>query len=314
MRKADDYLKESIVNILETGHYDENPRPHWLDEYEGKYDALKKVVVLENGDTVDVSNARKVMVEDNKVKVEIPAYTKSVNAVVHKYDISKGEFPITTLRQIYIKKAIGEMLWIYQDASNDLDLLKEKYKVGWWDEWDLGDRTIGACYGGTIKAHDMTRKLLDDIIKDPYGRRHIINMWQVEDFEKPHGLKPCCFQTQYLVRGEYIDMILYQRSSDYMVSGNINEMQYVALMMMVARHCGYKPGVFTHIMANQQIYDRHFDQAKELLERKPTLEKETDIKLVLNPEKKDFYDITVDDFTLEGYTYNKPQLTFEVAI
>ena len=99
-----------------------------------------------------------------------------------------------------------------------------------------------------------------------------------------------------------------------MVSGNINEMQYVALMMMVARHCGYKPGVFTHIMANQQIYDRHFDQAKELLERKPTLEKETDIKLVLNPEKKDFYDITVDDFTLEGYTYNKPQLTFEVAI
>ena len=110
MRKADDYLKESIVNILETGHYDENPRPHWLDEYEGKYDDLKKVVVLENGDTVDVSNARKVTVEGNKVKVEIPAYTKSVNAVVHKYDISKGEFPITTLRQIYIKKAIGEML------------------------------------------------------------------------------------------------------------------------------------------------------------------------------------------------------------
>ena len=68
-----------------------------------------------------------------------------------------------------------------------------------------------------------------------------------------------------------------------------------------------------NIDKNQQIYDRHYEQAKELLERKPTTDIE-DIKLVLNPEKRDFYDITVDDFTLENYTYNKPQLTFEVAI
>lgn len=315
MRKADLYLKESISNILENGYLDENPRPHWLDVYENAvYDEKNDVIVVNGCTSIDVSNARAVDVYTDRIEVKIPAHTKSVNAVVHKYDISKGEFPITTLRQIYIKKAIGEMLWIYKDASNDLDLLKEKYNVGWWNEWDLGDRTIGACYGGTIKAHDLTRKLLDDIIKDPYGRRHIISMWQVEDFEKPHGLKPCCFQTQYLVRGKYLDMILYQRSSDYMVSGNINEMQYVALMMMVARHCGYEPGVFTHVMANQQIYDRHFDQADELLKRVPTTENETDIRLVLNPEKKDFYDITVDDFTLEGYTYNNPQLKFEVAV
>lgn len=314
MRKADSYLKESIVNILEKGHLDENPRPYWLDTYENaKYDKFKEIVVLDNGKEINVSNAREVIEHDNYIEVMVPAHTKSVNGVLHTFDIAKGEFPITTLRQIYIKKAIGEILWIYQDASNNLDLLRDKYNVNWWDSWDIGDRTIGACYGETVRRHNLVYNLLDGIEKDPYGRRHIMNMWQEEDFEDKHGLKPCCYQTQFLVNGEYIDMILYQRSSDYIVSGNINEMQYVALLMMVARHCGYKPGKFYHFMANQQIYDRHYEQAKELLERKPTTDIE-DIKLVLNPEKRDFYDITVDDFTLENYTYNKPQLTFEVAI
>lgn len=26
---------------------------------------------------------------------------------------------------------------------NDLDLLKNKYGVDWWNEWDIGNRTIG---------------------------------------------------------------------------------------------------------------------------------------------------------------------------
>ena len=176
---------------------------------------------------------------------------------------------------------------------------------------DIGDRTIGSCYGETVRRHNLVKPILDEIINDPYGRRHIINLWQKEDFNNPHGLKPCCYQTQFLVRGEYIDMIMYQRSSDWLTAGNINQMQYVALMMMVARHCGYKPGVFTHFIANQQIYDRHTANALEMLKREPI---ECDPVLELNPEKKDFYSITVDDFVLKGYESNKPQLKFELGI
>lgn len=273
MIKADKYMKESIENILAFGHKDVNPRPHYADG--------------------------------------TPAHTLSINSVVHKYDISKNEFPITTLRPIYFKKAIGELLWIYQDTSNDLNVLADKYGVTWWDEWDIGNRTIGSCYGETVRRHNLVQNLLNGIIKDPYGRRHIINLWQEEDFKEKHGLKPCCYQTQFLVRGEYIDMILYQRSSDWLTAGNINQMQYVAFMMMVARHCGYKPGVFTHFIANQQIYDRHIDNAKEMLNRTPI---ECNPILKLNPKKKDFYSITVDDFVLEGYESVKPQLTFELGI
>lgn len=100
-------------------------------------------------------------------------------------------------------------------------------------------------------------------------------------------------------------------SSDWLTAGNINQMQYVAFMMMVARHCGYKPGVFTHFIANQQIYDRHIDNAKEMINRTSI---ECNPILKLNPKKKDFYSITVDDFVLEGYKSVKPQLTFELGI
>ena len=64
-----------------------------------------------------------------------PAHTKYVTAVSNEYDLSQGEFPLTTLRPIAWKTALGELLWIYQDRSNDVALLKEKYNVHYWDSW-----------------------------------------------------------------------------------------------------------------------------------------------------------------------------------
>ena len=80
--------------------------------------------------------------------------------------------------------------------------------------------------------------------------------------------------------------------------------------MMIARHTGYKPGVFTHIVANEQIYDRHIDAAMEMKKRfkeKVELEfcaNEWEIRipeLALNPNKTNFYDFTVDDFMMVDY-------------
>ena len=73
---------------------------------------------------------------------------------------------------------------IYQDESNDLNLLRDKYGVTWWDEWDIGNRTIGSCYGETVRRHNLVNKLLDGIIKDPYGRRHIINLGKKKILKK----------------------------------------------------------------------------------------------------------------------------------
>lgn len=278
--RADRLTTDIINTILCYGYKDENPRPKYSDG--------------------------------------TPAYTHSINHVTQQYNISEGEFPITNLRPIAVKSAIGEILWIYQDQSNNLDLLANKYKIHWWDSWDIGDRTIGCCYGETVRRHDLMNKLLRDIKEDPYGRRHIINLWQEDDFLNPHGLKPCCYQTVWNVRGEYLDMCLFQRSSDFLTAGNINQIQYVALMMMVAKHCGYKPGIFTHFIANCQIYDRHLDNAMEMKARYIKLLKDTKKvttpHLVLDSNKTDFYNFTVSDFKLENYNPIKPQLKFDLGI
>lgn len=280
MNKADLIFKETVKNIMENGVMDINPRPKYKDG--------------------------------------TPAHTKFINHVVHTYDLEKGELPLITLRNIAIKNGIKEILWIYQDQSSDLSVLKEKYNIHWWDEWESKDMpgTIGRRYGATVKKYDLMNKLLDGIKSDPYGRRHIISLWQENDFEETDGLKPCAFMTIFNVRGEFLDMALIQRSSDFITAGNINQVQYVAFLMMVARHCGYKPGKFTHFIDNVQVYDRHFDAARELLNREAI---ECNPRLILNPEKKDFYDFTVDDFVLEGYPREEineknPQLKLEIGI
>ena len=283
MRKEDMMVKDILSQILEEGCLDQNPRPHYEDG--------------------------------------APAHTLSINHIMQSYDISKGEFPITTLRPIAVKSAIGELLWIYQDQSNDLDLLRDKYGITWWDEWDIGNRTIGQCYGATVRRHDLTNNLLNGIKTDPDGRRHIINMWQVEDFKEPHGLKPCAFQTNWNVRYgkdgvDYLDMCLYQRSSDYCTAGCINQVQYAIFLIIVAHCLGYKPGKFTWFVDNIQIYDRHVEQAKTMIERKAI-----DCKpyIWVNPDITDFYQLTVDDIKLMDYPRDiikeiNPQLKFEIGI
>ena len=283
MTKGDRYTKEIIRQILTEGTLDQNPRPHYADG--------------------------------------TPAHTLSVNHGMCTYDLSKGESPLITLRPIATKSAISEILWIYQDASNSLELLKDKYGITWWDEWDLGDRTIGACYGETVRRHHLMESLLEGIQKDPDGRRHIINLWQVEDFKEPHGLKPCAFQTVWNVRHsdtgiDYLDMCLFQRSSDFLTAGCINQVQYAAFLCMVAKHFDYVPGRFTWFYDNIQIYDRHIEQAKIMLEREPV---ECNPTISIRPEIHDFYDITPSDVIIKGYPRKEierknPQLKFELGV
>jgi thymidylate synthase len=118
-------------------------------------------------------------------------------------------------------------------------------------------------------------------------------------------------------------MCLVQRSGDLLAAScsGVNETQYAALMMMVARHCGYEVGIFSHFVCNEQIYSRHIDgantilsRAKGLKEAEHTCFRETVPNLILNPEKTNFHDFTIDDFTMENYYPINPQIKFELGI
>jgi thymidylate synthase len=244
--------------------WDENPRPYWLEK--------------------DGSHT--------------PAHSLFTTQYVETFDISKGEFPITTIKPTAWKTGIREMFWIYQEASNDLKVAREKFGIMWWDSWDIGDGTIGSTYGAIVKKYDLMNTLLNDITNNPYGRRHIMSLWQEEELRGVIGLPPCAFQTLWTVRGEYLDCTLVQRSQDIMGANNINNVQYVALLMMVAKHCKLKPGKFTHFIQNTHIYCRHIPIAKEILSR-PISEKQP--KLIFEPKSDNFFEFTIDDFKVVDY-------------
>ncbi len=283
MTKADRYLVDDIHNILENGYKDENPRPKYEDG--------------------------------------TPAYTISVNHVMRKYDLSKGEFPISTLRRQAWKTGIREIFTIYQNPTNVLSEMEEM-GVTWWTPWDIGDGTIGQRYGATVKRYDLTDRLIEDIRKDPYGRRKVLSLWQETDLRETPGLAPCAFLTIWNVRGEYLDMAMIQRSGDMLTAsgaGGINEIQYAAFHMMVARTVEKQPGVFTHFVANEQIYDRHMDAAREMLrryeEKAASEPADTPVpQISLETDKTDFYSFTIEDFKLRNYSSIKPQLVLDLGI
>jgi len=228
----------------------------------------------------------------------VNAYTKFITGVFEEYNINKGEFPIPTLRNTAIKTGIKEIMWIYQKQTSSLSRAREM-GINWWEEWNIGDNTIGQRYGATIDRYDLMNNLLDGLVNDPFGRRHIINLYQYSDLNETKGLYPCAYETLWSVRdvnGElYLDMTLIQRSSDYLMANFINKTQYLALQMMVTGHCGYKVGKLIHFVQNLHIYDRHFDAVNELIEKEPFESDYPYMELVGN---KDFYDYIIDDFKI----------------
>ena len=92
--------------------------------------------ILENGTSTEGEKVRPRW-EDGT-----PAYTIKKFGVVNRYDLSK-EFPIMTLRRTALKSATDEILWIWQQKSNNIKDLHSHI----WDEWADEDGSIGKAYG-----------------------------------------------------------------------------------------------------------------------------------------------------------------------
>ena len=345
MTKGDMYTKEIFKKILDEGCLDKDPRPHYEDIFDGaRYDVESNVIVTVDDEIIVLEPNQTAFQEDGRVVLWTPAHTYSINSGVEcSYDLSKGESPFLTLRPIAVETSIAEILWIYQKASNDLvefdkllgkNTWEEKGEIyNWWKKWALRDANgnyilnekghphIGSTYGEIIRKHKSVERRLKEMIENPDGRRHIISMWQDDDYELPHGLKPCAFMTVWNIRHgrdgvDYLDMTLIQRSSDFATAGCINQVQYMVFLLLFARHLGLTPGIFTWKPINVQIYDRHVEQVYEMLERESI---DCQPEIWLNPEVTNFYDFTPKDIEVRGYPKKlikekNPQLKFPLGI
>lgn len=234
----------------------------------------------------------------------------SIVGVTNKYDVGK-EFPMITLRNNTntVKRAIDEILWIWQKKSNKVCDLNSHI----WDQWAGEDGTIGKAYGYQMsKKYDFKTKngmqkldqvdyLLYLLNNDPASRRIMTNIFNFEDL-KDMNLEPCAYGTQWLVKGGKLHLILNQRSQDMLAANGWNTMQYAALLCMFAQCAGLEVGTLTHNIGDCHIYDKHIPLIKTLIEAQPM---DVTPKLVIKNNTKNFYDFKVEDFEIQGYDYNK---------
>ena len=249
--------------------------------------------ILENGTSTEGEKVRPHWEDGTS------AYTIKKFGVVNRYDLSK-EFPAITLRKTAIKTCTEEMLWIWQRKSNNIHDLNSTV----WDEWADENGSIGKAYGYQLaQKHQYREGMMDqvdrviyDLKNNPFSRRILTNIYVHQDLSEMN-LYPCAYSVTFNVTGNKLNAILNQRSQDVLAANNWNVVQYAALVYMMAQVTGFEPGELVHVIADAHIYDRHIPIVEELISR-PTYPAP---KVTLNPDVKDFYDFTVDDFTIEDY-------------
>ena len=276
MSYADRVFKENCREILTHGVWDtdQQVRPHWEDG--------------------------------------TPAHTVKKFGIINRYDLKK-EFPILTIRRTYFKTCIDELLWIWQQKSNNIRDLRGHI----WDSWADESGSIGKAYGYQMGVKykfaqgemDQVDNVLWQLKNTPYSRRILTNIYKFDDLSEMN-LEPCAYSMTFNVTGNKLNAILNQRSQDILAANNWNVVQYSVLVHMFAQVSGLVPGELVHVISDAHIYDRHVPIIRELIER-PQYPAP---KFRLNPDIKNFYDFTTDDIIVEDYQKNPQILNIPIAI
>ena len=278
---------------------------------------------------------RRILSEGVRVQNRTGIDTIKVPSHHFHFDISQ-EYPILTTKQVFIRQAVLEMLWIYQAQSNDVRWLQER-NVHIWDEWEIDEdgiwtatqnvsgedgklvkkeikkdfgkeyaHTIGTAYGYIVNKFQMTQNLIDKIKNHPEDRRMLMTLWQ-NDYLETAVLPSCVWSSEWDVTDGKLNAWVHQRSCDVPLGLPFNVTQYATLLCMLAQVCGLKPGTLDWSIKDAHIYVNQIDGIKEQIKRQDDAGDLPAPKLWLNPEIDDFFsfDSSVDlkDVKLIGYEH-----------
>ncbi len=239
--------------------------------------------------------------------------TKSVFGYQMRFDLSKG-FPCVTTKKLHLRSIIHELLWFLQGDQN-IKYLKDN-GVSIWDEWADENGNLGPVYGVQWRSWetpdgrkiDQIKNLIEGIKNNPDSRRHIVSAWNVADVDNM-ALPPCHTLFQFYVADGKLSCQLYQRSADVFLGVPFNIASYALFTMMLAQVCDLAPGDFVHTFGDAHLYSNHTEQAALQLSREPR-ELPT---MKMNPEVKDIFEFTFEDFELTNYDPH-PHIKGAVAV
>ena len=251
--------------------------------------------------------------------------TVKIPSATFDLDVGK-EFPILTTKQLFIRQAVLEMLWIYQAQSNDIRWLQER-NVHIWDLWEINENgdwcddktgavlkhfdsayahTIGTAYGYIVRRFQLIDRLIDSLQNHPEDRRRVMSLWQ-DDYLDTAVLPSCVWSSEWDITEGKLNAWVHQRSCDVPLGLPFNVTQYAVLLRMLAQVTGLQPGTLSWSIKDAHIYVNQIDGIKEQLERYHTQGDLPAPKLWLNPDIKDFYafDNSTDlkDIKLENYQH-----------
>lgn len=277
-------------------------------------------------------------------------WTRSIFGYQMRFDLSDG-FPLLTTKKMFLRGIIHELIWFLNWDTNIKYLVDNWVKI--WNEWPFtaylkninqeknfprysevwskkleefienikNDNEfakkwweLGPVYGKQWRDFswvDQITTVVNQIKNTPDSRRMIVSAWNPPEIEEmaKSWLPPCHTLFQFYVANWKLSCQLYQRSADTFLWVPFNIASYALLTMMVAQVCNLEPWDFVHTLWDAHIYNNHFDQVNEQLSRQP-LKTPT---LKINPEVKDIFSFTIDDFELIWYE-SYPSIKAPIAV
>ena len=237
--------------------------------------------------------------------------TLSVFGYQMRFDLSEG-FPMVTTKKLHLKSIIYELLWFLKGDTNIGYLQENGVRI--WNEWADENGNLGPVYGHqwrnwNSEEIDQIKEVIESLKNNPNSRRMIVSAWNPSVLPDTSvsfsenvangkaALPPCHAFFQFYVADGKLSCQLYQRSADIFLGVPFNIASYALLTLMMAQVCGYQPGDFIHTFGDAHIYNNHMEQVELQLSRAPRPLP----KMNLNPEVKDIFDFTYEDFTLTDY-------------
>ena len=271
--------------------------------------------------------------------------TRSVFGRSLRFSLKDDTIPLLTTKKVYFKGVVEELLFFLRGETQTKKL--EAKGVNIWKgntsrefldkrglTW-LPEGSYGKSYGyqmrnfngntppegsseygprliDLVTGVDQIKNVLDSLKNDPYGRRHLVSMWNPEQLNKM--ALPCChysFQF-YVSNNKELSLIFNMRSTDSFLGLPFNCASYALLTHIFAECLGYSAKEIIYNGGDVHVYKNHFEAVKEQLGRDPY-----DFpKLKVNKELKNLKDIenlSFEDFQLINYK-NYPSIKAEMAI
>lgn len=240
------------------------------------------------------------------------------NGSVTRFDLAVckiifRQFPIVTIKQTAIKKALTELEWFLSGDNKCPDSL-----LDWWEgQLNPEGRYIGGYTDMLSGSYNQIHAKIKGMREKPFGRRHVLSTWNSEICDNITILNeniktptPCHLSyVMFTCEGDYVDMLSVQRSGDILLGVPHNWVQHWALLEYICAHTGKKPRHLIWEGCDIHLYNEesHIKAVEAIISGTARVNTKTALLCDIKYEPAAEYDLSKDiaPFKAADFSYTK---------